>query len=209
MAVLFGGYSNGTELGDTWLWDGSRWALVGPSRSPSPRFVYSMTYDPIQRRIVLFGGSRNGLPSNETFEMSPLAPGLFLPYGPGCPGTLGVAGLLALPGQYPFVGERFSLEITNVKSVQTAALVLGLSRTSWGGTKLPFSLTGLGLAGCNLYLSVDFQSFLSAPAVSFTIPAAASLVGKSIFVQTIVNDPLVNRLGLVVSDAYEACLGSK
>jgi len=65
--VLFGGYSvvagKRTRFGDTWEWDGRIWLQVSTS-GPSPRNGATMTYDPIRRRVLLFGG--NG-PSGETW----------------------------------------------------------------------------------------------------------------------------------------------
>lgn len=65
--VLFGGYNvvagRRTRFGDTWEWDGKTWEQVSNS-GPSPRNGATMTYDPIRRRVFLFGG--NG-PSGETW----------------------------------------------------------------------------------------------------------------------------------------------
>ena len=58
--VMFGGRSAeefSTLLGDTWEFDGTRWALLAPAHTPSPRTNASAVYDPIHRRIVLFGGA--------------------------------------------------------------------------------------------------------------------------------------------------------
>lgn len=65
--VLFGGYNvvagKRTRFGDTWEWDGKTWERVSNS-GPSHRNGVTMTYDPIHRRVILFGG--NG-PSGETW----------------------------------------------------------------------------------------------------------------------------------------------
>jgi hypothetical protein len=53
--VVFGGYMNGTYLGDTWEWDGATWqrvAVPGPSARNSP----ALAYDAAHRQVVLFGG---------------------------------------------------------------------------------------------------------------------------------------------------------
>lgn len=66
--VLFGGYRRiGNEthrLGDTWEWNGKRWAKVA-AVGPSPRNGAAMAYDQDRNRVVLFGGPG---PSNETWE---------------------------------------------------------------------------------------------------------------------------------------------
>lgn len=48
--VLFG--SNG----DTWTWDGTKWSPANPVHSPGPRQNMAVTYDPVHRTVVLFGG---------------------------------------------------------------------------------------------------------------------------------------------------------
>jgi hypothetical protein len=64
--VLFGGNA-GSLLGDTWVYDGSDWTpkLVG---GPSARDGHSMTYDPINNVVVLFGGRNSSGPQNDTWE---------------------------------------------------------------------------------------------------------------------------------------------
>jgi hypothetical protein len=52
--VLFGGY-NGSQLGDTWEWDGATWAQRATS-GPSPRDSHAMVYESAHGRVVLFGG---------------------------------------------------------------------------------------------------------------------------------------------------------
>jgi hypothetical protein len=63
--VLFGGA--GPYLDDTWEWDGSDWIERLPAHSPPARSYFSMAYDPIRKRTVLFGG-RNGGYLTDTWE---------------------------------------------------------------------------------------------------------------------------------------------
>jgi hypothetical protein len=44
------------ENGDTWTWDGTAWTAQNPGHAPSARHGAAMTYDPIRRVVVLFGG---------------------------------------------------------------------------------------------------------------------------------------------------------
>ena len=59
-ALLFGGRTaNGTELADTWRWDGTSWTNVSPAISPAPRTLRAagrMEFDPAHGNVVLFGG---------------------------------------------------------------------------------------------------------------------------------------------------------
>lgn len=60
--VLFGGIGGGSNglLGDTWEWDGQSWTNMNPPTSPSARRSPALAYDPIQQRVLLFGGDGNG-----------------------------------------------------------------------------------------------------------------------------------------------------
>ncbi len=53
--VLFGGF-NETEIGDTWLWNGTTWTQQNPQTSPPARSQSAMAYDAAQSNVVLFGG---------------------------------------------------------------------------------------------------------------------------------------------------------
>jgi hypothetical protein len=69
--VLFGGsqtFPSSQTLGDTWEWDGVTWVQRSPALAPSPRFAHAMTYDPVRRRVLLFGGFDVAGASNETWE---------------------------------------------------------------------------------------------------------------------------------------------
>ncbi len=57
--VLFGGWRRGDgRLGDTWEWDGVRWAQVAAEGDggPSARVYHAMAYDAARGVTVLFGG---------------------------------------------------------------------------------------------------------------------------------------------------------
>jgi hypothetical protein len=61
--VLFGGESSlipaGTDLNDTWTWDGTTWTQQFPPVSPSARTYMGMVYDEATKTVVLFGGANN------------------------------------------------------------------------------------------------------------------------------------------------------
>ena len=54
--VLFGGDGPDGVLGDTWVWNGTRWTQLAPDHSPSPRYGHRMAYIAHSSLIVLFGG---------------------------------------------------------------------------------------------------------------------------------------------------------
>jgi hypothetical protein len=54
---MFGGYTAGGFLGDTWTWDGHAWAKHSPAHSPRARGAPAMAYDPLRRLVVMIGGT--------------------------------------------------------------------------------------------------------------------------------------------------------
>ena len=57
--VLFGGDpSDGKPFSDdTWIWNGTSWAKAAPVHHPPARKGAAMAFDPVGRRLILFGGS--------------------------------------------------------------------------------------------------------------------------------------------------------
>lgn len=68
VSVLFGGTNGTTDLGDTWVWNGSEWKQRTPMKSPSPRSDHVMAYDPRRQRVVLFGGRSAGFLMSDVWE---------------------------------------------------------------------------------------------------------------------------------------------
>jgi hypothetical protein len=60
--VMFGGsVSRGTTfLGDTWLWDGTRWTRAHPAKSPEARDRAITATDNASGQVVFYGGEVNG-----------------------------------------------------------------------------------------------------------------------------------------------------
>jgi hypothetical protein len=69
--VLFGGRIIGENtLNGTWEFDSSTmsWAKLNITESPSARYWYCMDYDPVNKVMILFGGSEGNVPfSQETW----------------------------------------------------------------------------------------------------------------------------------------------
>lgn len=70
--VLFGGTADYLSFGkrDTWTWDGSSWQLQHPQAAPLPRDHPGMAWDPVNHRILLYGGFEldNGLWLTDTWS---------------------------------------------------------------------------------------------------------------------------------------------
>jgi len=71
--VLFGGYGpeypDGTQLGDTWEYDGTNWIETTPTLSPSPCEQHILAFEGHLEKVLLFGGSGSG----ETWLYDPTA----------------------------------------------------------------------------------------------------------------------------------------
>jgi len=65
--VVFGGFRPGLgPVGETWEWNGA-WRRVAVS-GPSPRNSPALAYDPVRRRVVLFGGDSRSAAFSDTWE---------------------------------------------------------------------------------------------------------------------------------------------
>ncbi|MDP9194271.1 MAG: hypothetical protein M3P06_21450 [Acidobacteriota bacterium] len=60
--IMFGGYNNNNYRDDTWTWDGTAWTelkMDGDDRPPH-RGQAAMWYDPLQQKVILYGGIGRG-----------------------------------------------------------------------------------------------------------------------------------------------------
>jgi hypothetical protein len=57
--VMFGGNAKwgSLTLDDTWEWDGTRWLARHPRHVPTARTGAAMAFDPVRRKIILYGGA--------------------------------------------------------------------------------------------------------------------------------------------------------
>jgi len=67
--VMFGGVgaTGSAPLGDTWVWNGTTWKQVVTAHKPPARFLHTMAYDPINQRVVMFGGNGGVKILNDTW----------------------------------------------------------------------------------------------------------------------------------------------
>ena len=58
LIVLFGGFGNGTHLGDTWVFDPKKntWSKIESTFSPIPRAAVTLVYDEEYKNFIFFGG---------------------------------------------------------------------------------------------------------------------------------------------------------
>jgi N-acetylneuraminic acid mutarotase len=74
--LLFGGYDDINDLGDTWAYDpaGNTWTHLAPlGPQPSPRSGHALAYDAVRRQVILFGGSDGDFAVGDTWAYDPAA----------------------------------------------------------------------------------------------------------------------------------------
>jgi hypothetical protein len=204
--VLFGGIGPGGFVSDTWEWDGTDWIQRFPAISPPATEQLAMTYDLARGRLVLFD-------SGGTWEYGPTSPAGYSAFGLGCVGSAGTPALESVSGRRPWLGENFTVAVSQIPANAPALVWLGSSKTSWGPILLPFALDHVGMTGCTLLASPQllFVPRYSGGAASLTLPVPndPSLLGGAFFNQALVVDPPANRFGATVSNACEGKIGSK
>ncbi len=192
----------------TWIVANGAMTRLTTPFEPSFREQAAMAFDPVRGVCVLFGGSNNNWPFGDTWEfnLGPLAS--FTPFGTGCVGSRGIPTLAAQAGSVPRIGTTFTANIGNLPWTGPAAMLLGLSNTSYGSSPLPLDLTFLGAPTCSLYTSIDavenLTNVLGAAAWSWTVPPVP---GASFYAQVVPLDPGVNALGATLSNAAHGIIG--
>ena len=69
--VLLGGFgypNKSTTYGDTWIWNGTTWKEHFGIKSPGVREFAAMTYDPIRKRALLWGGVKRTSPGKTYYD---------------------------------------------------------------------------------------------------------------------------------------------
>ena len=58
--ILFGGWYPSNQLNETWIYNlnNNTWTQMYPNSSPPPRMAFGMTYDKINKTVIIFGGGR-------------------------------------------------------------------------------------------------------------------------------------------------------
>jgi hypothetical protein len=169
-----------------------------------------MVYDPVQQRLVMFGGYSSWW-MGDTWELAPVDPASSRSFGHGCAGTAGVPALAPLLGRRAWLGDLFAVEVRNAPAAQLGVLWSGLSRTTFGGITLPFDLRLLGMPGCSLLCSgqfVDPMAYLGgALRAALPLPLDPALQGAVFYQQALLADPAANAAGVITSQALEHRLG--
>ncbi len=134
----------------------------------------------------------------------------FSPYGKGCAGRFTPPTLLA--DVRPALGKTVTITAVNLPPVAflPTFLIIGFSRTTWSGARLPLDLGFLGAPGCDLLASFDFS--LSAGNanvnVKLPVPNQSQLVGIKFYLQSYGTLSGANAANLIVSSALEGVIGN-
>jgi hypothetical protein len=130
-------------------------------------------------------------------------------FGAGCPGSLGVPTLAAIPGSRPVLGGSLNLIANNI-AFNAAIVATGFSATMSGPFPLPLNLTPFGLIGCTLYADPLFNTFLAGAgnSVSLTlvVPPDPNLLGLAFFNQAFSFDTVPG--GFALSNAATGKVGN-
>lgn len=205
--LLFG---VGSTTADTWEWDGTDWRLLSPLVSPIAREMGSLAYDEQDEVAYLWGGVRANAHLTDTWHHQSLLPARYRTrdaqnqlYGPGCPGSAGTPTLRVGVGERPWLGDTFTVYLSNVPTNPLAALGMGASQLV---PAIPLGFLGMG--SCLLHTNpIVFLPVSPSGTVTLTVPTDPGLVQSRFFQQAFVFDPPANQLGLTASDLAEATIG--
>ena len=131
-------------------------------------------------------------------------------YGAGCGSTM--PQLVPDPSMRPVLGQTARVDLVSAPTSAAWAMI-GWSNTMIGTIALPFTLSPLGMTGCDLWQSAAAIDLGMAPTgpdsatFSLALPNAAGLLGVHVFVQALVFAPGENAFGFVVSDAVDWRIG--
>lgn len=133
------------------------------------------------------------------------------PFGVSCSGG-GLSPQLRAITQ-PTLGGTLTMRITGLDaSVSLALGVVGFDDLQWSNTPLPWALDGLGMPGCNLYVSPAITELLPRTTTvatwTETIPAATAFLGIGWFAQGLLLAPAANAAGALATRAVEVRIGA-
>ncbi len=190
----------------TWQWNGAAWSEIAPATTP-PRFAAALASSADE--VVWFGGrTGSAYPAPIARLRTPH------PAGSSTFGASGASGAGPLQfdvhGPLPWLGASCTLRLSPLPAVALPGAWLGLSRTSWLGTPLPFDLGSIGHPGNAVHVAAEVPlpvlDLLDGTAITtIVVPPTAALAGTSAFVQAFVFEPLSSAV--TTSNGVELRLG--
>lgn len=200
--------------GTTWEWIGGAWTQRITNTVTGLGFG-AAAYDVARQQVVSFGGQRGTSFPAETWIYESTYKASASPFGAGCSGSAGTPILapVAAAANLPWLGGQLELELSPLPLLAPAALLVGVSRTAWQGSSLPFSLGPIGMPGCALLVSDEALLWMSGSSGRATlvlpVPAITSLVGGEFHVQSLVLDPTANSTGAIMSNGVTSRIGAR
>jgi hypothetical protein len=207
--LLLGGVAHPTQIvtEDTWVFDGTDWAILPGAATPHVRNGAMLTYDAATRRSLLFGGQDySNLNDLWALDAAPLASA----FGSGCTGTFGTPTLTTAPGRSPTLGGTLAANLGNLPH-SFALVAMGFSDTASGTTQLPLALAPYGMPGCSLLVAPDAVALALGSQGNATwqlsIPFVTALAGLQFYLQAFALDPAANAAGATVSNGLAYRVG--
>ena len=202
--VVVGGYVNPT--GGVGRWNGTAWVGLGAGVDGVVQAMATLANGDlaIGGTFITAGGLVSPRLAVHHFCLSS-----YQAIGAGCPGSLGVPGNEQV--SQPRLGSTLTTRLTRLPA-NAAFQLIGWSSTSFAGGALPYDLTAIGMPGCWLRVSGELCEPVvgsgNAATWSLPIPNAPAWIGASFFTQAVVLDAGANALGLTLSDAAVAVIGT-
>lgn len=208
--VIYGGAeASGNILGDTWHYNGTSFYQAMVGASPARRAGAHMAYRSATQELMMWGGT-NGAGLADTWAYTPgTATVAYNYYGTGCPGSAGTPYLDLNPGTLPFSGQRFSALIKQVPFFAPTFMMIGNSDQNHLGLPLPYSLTSLGMPGCDLLTGPDgvYPCTNIFGTALWDVQLPPGLGGQSFFNQAVIFDASANAMGVSLSNGAQAIVG--
>ena len=132
-------------------------------------------------------------------------------FGQACAGSGGQPSLRS--DSLPWTGDDLDLVLEGLPPSRLAVPfgLLGVSDEVIGNGTLPVDLGAIGMTGCMLWVSTEFDFTLEnrfgTARWTFSIPNDVGLVGQRFFVQALVLDSPANPFGAIVTNAAAATIG--
>ena len=194
-AVILGGETSLGCVDEVWSWDGGGWTRFfadNASVLPSPRTGAAAVSDDATGALRLFGGGCAAGPLDDLWELQLPLLARAESFGSGCVGSNGVPRLELANGSAPVPGQTLDFRYSNAPNslfITPAILSFGYRRDSYLGQALPLPLAGIGLPGCTLYHSADYNIPLAvSPGAgqaswTMTLPATPAYLGQRFYFQ--------------------------
>ena len=208
--VRFGGYdAQQTSYNNFRQFGGTSWAQIPTAILPSARDSHALCHDSARNKVVMYGGYSNGA-VGDTWEYTPPGPiANASTYGAGC----GSLPLTFTPTTQAEIGTTATALLSNAPST-VAAIAIGWSNTTYGGSSLPLDLGSMGMPGCQQLQSLNALAEVivagSGNVLQYDQPIPNSTIwfGVKFYTQGFCVAPGANAQGVIVSNGIQWTIGN-